>query len=208
MTWAAVTTFGHPLFLLLVFAVNCVSETGLPIPLVMTGFMVATGYHLAQGEVLGATGVVAAAALGSLLGAMVLYLVAYWFGMPALQRFWRVLRLRESWLEQARARSERLSLVTITSGRIVPSLALPVNLAAGLGRVGLPTFVGAVFLSNAAWMAPLVVLGYLIGSTGMDLDRAVALVPTIIVVLAVLLLLAKFARPLWRRVHGRGAAQS
>jgi membrane protein DedA with SNARE-associated domain len=147
-----------------IFALTVLETIVPPIPsemiLPLAGFQVVAGrftYPL----------VVLAATAGSVVGALVLYGLGYWFGSVRLrtfvERLERFTLVGADDLDRAYAWFERHGAKAVFLGRLVPGVRSVISLPAGVSRMGLPRFVLLTALGSAIWNGVLVGLGWLLG---------------------------------------------
>lgn len=123
------------------------------------------GFLAADGK-LNATGVVAAGALGALLGAWPWYLAGRWLGCKRLkqlaERHGRWLTVTPDEIDHAEQWFRRRGPVVLVLGRLVPAVRTVVSLPAGL--VALPPLRFALWtvLGSVLWCSLLVAAGFLL----------------------------------------------
>jgi membrane protein DedA with SNARE-associated domain len=124
------------------------------------------GFSVAQGR-LTFLGVVAAASLGSLVGALILYGFGYWFGERRLRAFIRRFEwlpfADEADLDRAQAWFERHGSTAVLTGRLIPVVRSVVSLPAGYGRMPLGPFILYTLIGSTTWNLALVTAGWLLG---------------------------------------------
>lgn len=106
---------------------------------------------------------VAAATVGSLLGALIAYAIGYFGGRPLLVRFGRYLRFTEEDLARTERFFERWGSAASFFGRMIPVVRSLVSFGAGVGRMPLLPFVVFTVLGSIPWNLALVGAGYLLG---------------------------------------------
>jgi membrane protein DedA with SNARE-associated domain len=153
----AVTAGGYPVLALLILAENVFPPIPSELILPLAGFYVGRG-ELAFGWT------VAAASLGSVTGALILYGLARHGGRPLLLRHGRLLRLHERDLDRADAFFDRHGSWFVLLGRLVPGVRSLVSVPAGLSEMPLLRFVLLTLAGSTAWNATLVGAGWLLGS--------------------------------------------
>lgn len=125
------------------------------------------GFTASRGD-LTLWGVMLAATLGSVVGALILYGVGYWIGRERLytlvDRYGRYALLKQSDIDKANDWFERYSSKAVLIGRLVPVVRSLVSIPAGLTRMPLPTFVLYTAIGSAIWNGILVGAGYALGS--------------------------------------------
>jgi membrane protein DedA with SNARE-associated domain len=132
------------------------SEAILPV----AGFLVSSGG-------LSFVGVVVAATVGSLLGALAFYGLGAWLGDARLrafvQKYGRWLALDESDLDEAEAWFNRHGGKAVLLGRLVPSLRSLISIPAGVAKMPLGRFALYTTVGSVLWNAALVGAGVLLG---------------------------------------------
>jgi membrane protein DedA with SNARE-associated domain len=142
---------------------------------------------------------VAAATLGSLIGALIAYAIGYWGGRPVLIRWGRFLRFTEQDLDKTEAFFAKWGNWAAFLGRMVPVVRSLVSFGAGVGKMHLGPFILFTTLGSIPWNLALVMAGYLLGENwtqiGDFLKRYEYLVLGVLVVIGLAYLWFKFVRP-------------
>jgi membrane protein DedA with SNARE-associated domain len=150
---------------------------------------------------------VAAATVGSLIGALVAYAIGYWGGRPVLVRWGKYLRFTEADLDRTERFFDRWGAWASFFGRMIPVVRSLVSFGAGVGRMHLGPFILFTILGSIPWNLALVLAGYLLGENWLEigsiLKRYEYLVLGILVVIGLVWIWFRFVKP-WRA--GRGAA--
>lgn len=161
------------------------------------------GFLSAQGH-LTLLGVVLAATLGSVAGALVLYAIGHWLGNERLERFidryGHFILVSNGDLAKAHGWFERHSGKAVVVGRLVPAVRSLVSLPAGVTRMPLTSFILLTAIGSAIWNSTLVGLGYVLGSRWREV-RGVASYVEYVVILGLLAIIVWFAwsrRDRWR----------
>ena len=189
------TSVGWQLLTVL-FAVNCLGEVGIPIPLVFAGVLLFVGFLIAQGFIAEGASVLAVSIVGSVAGSVALYAIARWVGADALVRLAARMRLGRWVRIPTDGQHPAPGFLTVIQSRLVPGLALPTSVAAGLTKASLRSFTWGVVISEAIAITPIVAIGFALGSTAGNASQLASRVPLILGGLAVALLAGRFA---WRR---------
>ncbi|HET7662655.1 MAG TPA: DedA family protein [Rhodanobacteraceae bacterium] len=160
------------------------------------------GYLAAQGAMT-LTGVIAAGTLGSVLGALLLYALAWWIGerrlMTFADRHGRWLTLTRQDVERASAWFARHGIWAVFACRMIPGLRSLISIPAGLQHMNLAGFVVATAAGSLAWTALLVYAGYALGANfGQVVSYIGPLSDAVIAGIVVVYL--------WRVFHGKGKA--
>lgn len=125
------------------------------------------GFLAARGE-LHPVGVVAAGALGSLLGALPWYWAGRKVGARRLEdlarRHGRWIALTPEEIERGRRLFEKKGPLVLVFGRLVPALRTVVALPAGLARMHVLPFVLWTVVGSLIWTSLLTLAGYLLES--------------------------------------------
>ncbi|MGY3516842.1 DedA family protein [Micromonospora sp. PTRAS2] len=129
------------------------------------------GYLASQGQ-FNVVLIVAAATVGSLLGALVLYWLGAALGEERLKRWLDHIPLvdRDD-LEKADRWFERHGRWAVLIGRVVPVVRSLVSVPAGANRMPLGEFVLLTTLGSGVWNALIVGAGFALGSRWEEVDR-------------------------------------
>ena len=166
--WLAdsVLALGYPGIVLLM----AIESSVLPLPseLVMppAGYLVSKG-HMHAGLAL------AAGTLGSVLGALLNYLLAVVVGEPVLRRYGKFVLVSERSLDRTEAFFRRHGEISTFLGRLLPVIRHLISIPAGMSRMALGRFVAFTALGAGLWCGILTYLGWLIGRHGGDVARAI-----------------------------------
>jgi membrane protein DedA with SNARE-associated domain len=166
--WLAdsVLALGYPGIILLM----AIESSVLPLPseLVMppAGYLVSKG-HMHAGLA------VAAGTLGSVLGALLNYLLAVVVGEPVLRRYGKFVLVSERSLDRTEAFFRRHGEISTFLGRLLPVIRHLISIPAGMSRMALGRFVAFTALGAGLWCGILTYLGWLIGRHGGDVARAI-----------------------------------
>lgn len=110
--------------------------------------------------------VVLFATLGSMLGAMINYLLSIWLGRPIIYKFadskWgHLLALNGDKLKKAEDYFNEHGVVSTFIGRLIPVIRQLISIPAGLAKMKLPVFLLFTFLGAGIWNVILAALGYI-----------------------------------------------
>lgn len=111
-------------------------------------------------------GVVLAATIGALLGALINYFLALWLGRPIIYRLvdtrlGRLLMLSSEKVQHAEDYFVQHGAVSTLVGRLIPAVRQLISIPAGLSKMRLGTFILFTSLGAALWNSVLALLGYL-----------------------------------------------
>lgn len=168
VTWLTETIFqlGYPGIAVLM----AVESSVFPLPSELV--MPPAGYLAAQGRMNAVLAVIAGTG-GSVVGALVNYLVAQKLGRPLLHRYSRYFLVSEASLERSEAFFRRHGEIGTFLSRLVPVIRHLVSLPAGLARMRLDRFVAYTAAGAAIWCTILTVIGWYIGRHSAALEREI-----------------------------------
>lgn len=156
-----ILTMGYPGIALVMFAENIF--TPIPSELVMpfAGFLVADGK-------MSMVGILFAASIGVVAGALVIYYIGVWADEPIIRGFIRRwgkwFFVSEDDLDRALAFFDRHGELVVFFGRLIPIIRSLISLPAGMNRMTMPKFLLFTTLGSLIWNVFLGVAGYLLGS--------------------------------------------
>lgn len=124
--------------------------------------------------------VVIFATLGALIGALINYYVAVWFGRPivykfANSRFGHMCLIDEAKVHKAEVFFDKHGVISTLIGRLVPVVRQLISIPAGLARMGIGRFVLYTTIGAGIWNIILAALGYCIPMLipGLETEEAV-----------------------------------
>ena len=123
--------------------------------------------------------VVVFATLGALLGALINYYIAVWFGRPIVYKFansriGHMCLIDETKVQTAEAYFAKHGVVSTLIGRLVPVVRQLISIPAGLARMGIGRFILYTSLGAGIWNVILASLGYYMAYIpGMQTEEAV-----------------------------------
>lgn len=123
------------------------------------------GYVAAQGD-LWFPGVIAAATLGSVIGALPWYFLGVWFSEERLKRmadrFGRWFAITADDVDTASYWFRRYDAAAVFFGRMIPTIRTLISLPAGTVRMRMPLFLLLTTLGSAIWVSLLASAGLLL----------------------------------------------
>jgi len=166
--WLAdsVLALGYPGIVVLM----AIESSVLPLPSELV--MPPAGYLVSQGQ-MSAGLAIAAGTLGSVLGALLNYLLAVTVGEPVLRRYGKFVLISERSLDRTEAFFRRHGEISTFLGRLLPVIRHLISIPAGMSRMALGRFVTFTALGAGIWCGILTYLGWLIGRHGGDVARAI-----------------------------------
>jgi len=148
------------------------------------------GYVAARGD-LSLPGVIAAATLGSVIGALPWYALGWYFNEERLkwlaQRYGRWFTITPGEVATASVWFRRYGAAAVFLGRMVPTIRTVISAPAGVVRMGLPLFLLLTTLGSAIWVSLLAGAGLLLEAHYERVGHFIEPVTKIIVVAVVLL---------------------
>lgn len=161
-----ITTFMDEFGYLGIFLLIAIENIFPPIPseviLTFGGFM--TTY-----TTLSIVGVIIASTLGSVFGAVILYLIGAWFEEKRMEkliaRYGRILRLTHEDIHKAYAWFDKYGPWAVFVCRLVPLVRSLISVPAGSVRMNIVTFLVLTTLGSLLWNTALVYAGAAIGAS-------------------------------------------
>jgi membrane protein DedA with SNARE-associated domain len=156
-----ITQLIHEVGLIAVFLAAGLQAMGFPVPggtaLVIAGIDASTKHGLPL------AGVIAAGALGALLGGTAGFAAGRWRGESVLLQVGRVFRQRPEHVQELRGQFERHSIAALFIARFITGLRNVAGLLAGASGVGLGRFLGVSAVAAVAWSALITLEYYFVG---------------------------------------------
>lgn len=200
-TWVqdVINQFGYLGVALLVVLENVFPPIPSEIVLPFAGFVAQQGaVDIAAGAVQSDTSVIGmmiAATVGSVVGALILYFVSAAIGPDRLrafvEKFGKWFGVKSSDLVRAEAWFDRRSVVAVLVGRCVPLIRSIVSIPAGFRRMKLTSFIALTALGSAAWNIALIGAGAVLKDQWDRVGDYVGIFQWVVVA-AIVVALAKF----------------
>ena len=139
-------------------------------------------------------------ALGSLIGALIIYGLSLWIGRRALYRFadsrlGRALMFDGSKIRKAEAMFKRHSKTSVFIGRFVAGVRLVISIPAGLSKMNLFNFVLFTFSGTVVYSTMLALIGYFLQGQSELIEQhshTLSVVLLVLCLLAVLFFIARY----------------
>jgi len=125
-------------------------------------------------------GMATVGALGSTVGAILIYFVSAKVGRTAIVRFGKRVRISEQEIKRADIWFEKYGSVAVFTARMIPGIREIISIPAGISRMNFVKFVGYTFAGSLLWCAILALLGYYLGEAWSNFSDQVSSVFTII----------------------------
>lgn len=177
--------------------------TGIPFP--GETALIGAAVYAGTGRPLSIVGVIAAAAVGAILGDNTGYAVGRFGGYQLIKRFGHLVRVDERKLASAQRYFERHGNKTVFLGRFVAFLRLWVAFLAGVNRMHWPSFLFWNASGGIVWATIFGLLGYFLGRNIPLLAGVLHILGVGGAVAAVVVVAAVLGYVWWRRRHGTAA---
>lgn len=164
------------------------------------------GFYVEAGR-LGFVEALVAATLGATAGALLLYAIGRYGGMPLVLRYQRFLRVSEAEIERADAWFDRYGPWIVFFARMIPIIRSIVSIPAGMSEMPILRFTLLTAAGAAIWNTALIGAGYALGGNYEEVESVVG--PLSRVILVFLVLATVYVAYRWlRRRRAATAAQS
>ena len=148
-----------------------------------------SGFAASQGS-LNIVGVIIAATMGSVLGSVVLYYIALWFGWERIDRitekYGKYLGVKQTDIDKAGDFFETYEYKFVFFGRFIPGVRSVIAIPAGLKRMPIVGFAAVTAAGALIWNIGLILAGYLLGDQYHKIENYIGMVSKIIVALVLL----------------------
>jgi len=155
------------------------------------------GFYVEDGR-LGFVEALVAATAGATAGALLLYALGRWGGMPLVLRYRRVLRVSEAEIERADAWFDRYGDWIVFFSRMVPIIRSIVSIPAGMSEMPIIRFTLLTAAGATVWNTALIGAGYALGGNYEKVEGVVGPLSRVILVVLVLAV-AYVVYRWWRR---------
>jgi membrane protein DedA with SNARE-associated domain len=167
MTWWDLVREAGDAFLaqngvLAAFVYLAVEEAGVPIPVPGDFLMLTLGVRARDGGVV-LWQVIAAMEAGTVLGSILLYLLARRGGRGVVERYGRFIGIKPQQLDRAEAQLQRHGALAVLVGRLFPGLRVVTAIACGIFNVPFRVFLPAMALGGLIYIVGYTLLGYFAG---------------------------------------------
>jgi membrane protein DedA with SNARE-associated domain len=135
-------------------------------------------------------GMIVAATIGSLVGALTLYGIAAWIGPERLHhflvRYGKWFRLTPADVNKAERWFDRRAVIAVLVGRCIPLIRSLVSIPAGFRRMPLVPFVVYTTLGSLIWNTALIGAGYVLRDNWHDVEPVLDAVQYLVIAAIVL----------------------
>lgn len=131
-------------------------------------------------------------AMGSTVGAIIIYYFSLKIGKPAILRFGRYIKVSEKALLKAESWFQKYGTIAVFSGRMAPAIRELISIPAGIGRMNIMKFIFFTFAGSAIWSVALTLLGYFLGDAWSIMADQLSSVFSVIAVIIIMTIFAVF----------------
>ena len=161
---------------LIIFAMMTIESSFIPFPsevvMIPAGFLAYRGALSCHLPVLDMALALIVGVLGSLLGAVINYALAYWLGRPFLHKYGRFVLLSEDTLNRAEEIFRKYGDTATLVCRLLPAIRQLISLPAGLCHMDFRRFSLLTSLGAGFWCLILLGIGWYLGRCAGDLTYA------------------------------------
>ena len=143
-----------------IFLLMMIESSFVPFPSEIV--LIPAGYLAQQGE-MDITLIFIAALLGSMVGALINYFLAYFIGRKLLLQYGKYIFISNSTMEKMENFFQKHGPISTFSGRLIPGIRQLISIPAGLSKMSLLPFSLYTALGAGIWSMVLILLGYLLG---------------------------------------------
>lgn len=184
--------YGYFGILFLIFLENIFPPIPSEIILPLSGF-------LTTKTNLGAVGVVVAATIGSVAGAILLYIAGGFFNQERLERLvhgrlGRMLHFKMDQIQKAQKGFQEHGSISVLFLRCVPIVRSLISIPAGMAQMPLPRFLLYTSIGSLVWNILLISLGILAGESWSLVSYYIDLYSTVVEIILALFLISLFVR--------------
>lgn len=144
-----------------IFLLMFIESTFFPFPSEI--IMIPAGYLVYKGE-MNIYIVIFAGISGSVVGALLNYYLAMYFGRSFILKHGKYFFIKEETLNKLETFFSKHGEISTFTGRLIPGIRQLISLPAGLARMNMFKFSFYTALGAGIWVVVLVALGYLVGS--------------------------------------------
>jgi membrane protein DedA with SNARE-associated domain len=131
-------------------------------------------------------------AIGSTVGAIIIYYFSLKIGKPAILRFGSYIKVSEKALLNAESWFQKYGTIAVFSGRMAPAIRELISIPAGIGRMNIMKFIFFTFAGSAVWSVALTLLGYFLGDAWSIMADQLSSVFSVIAVIILITIFAVF----------------
>ncbi|HEY5094029.1 MAG TPA: DedA family protein [Candidatus Eremiobacteraceae bacterium] len=171
---------------------------GVPLP---SEVMMSFGGYLAYTHELEFVPVIVCGTAGDTIGAVIAYIIGYYGGRPLVERFGKLVFVRERELAHAHDWIVRFGARAVFACKLLPGVRAVASLPAGVVRMPFGRFLAFTLLASTIWCTGFAYAGLALGRNWDSLDRIFGRFAILLLVLVVI------GIGVWIWSHLRGRAQ-
>lgn len=182
-----VETFGY----LGIFIMTFIESTFIPLPSELT--LIPAGYLIFNGS-MKLMPILAFSILGTLLGSLLNYYIAYKLGRKLFLKYGKVFFLKKNQLLYLESFFLKYGSISTFFGRMLPGVKHFISFPAGLAKMNLKLFCIYTITGSLIWISCLLYLGFMIGDNKNLLNKKINEFNIIIIILTVIIILYHYVR--------------
>jgi membrane protein DedA with SNARE-associated domain len=132
-----------------------------------------------------AIGMASVGALGSTVGAILIYFVSAKVGRMVIVRFGKRVRISEQEIEKAESWFEKYGSIAVFTARMIPGIREIISIPAGIGQMNFAKFVGYTFAGSLLWCIILTLTGYYLGEAWSKFSEQASSAFTIVTIIVI-----------------------
>jgi membrane protein DedA with SNARE-associated domain len=149
-------------------------------------------------------------ALGSTVGAMIIYFISLRIGKSAILRLGMYIHVGESTIERSESWFDKHGSVAVFIGRMAPGVREIISIPAGLSKMNLPKFIVFTFAGSSIWSITLTLIGYLLGeawNTFSDQLSSIFNIIAILILLGIAIIFVVYRNNRYKRTKKRSISR-
>src|ERR687896_1214221 len=150
-------------------------------------------------------GMATVGALGSTVGAVLIYFASAKVGRTAIMRFGKRVRISEQEIEKAERWFEKYGSIAVFTARMIPGIREIISIPAGIGQMNLAKFVGYTFAGSLLWCTILTLTGYYLGEAWSSFSEQATYAFTLVTFMVIAVIVAGVG--LWYSRRRRASAK-
>lgn len=193
-----ITEFGYPAIFVAALLENLFPPIPSEVIFPLVGFV---AYHNNLG-IIHAISMGLVGAVGSTVGAIIIYYLSLKVGKPTILRFGRYIKVSEKGFMKAELWFQKYGTIAVFSGRMAPAIRELISIPAGIGRMNIMKFILFTFAGSAIWSVALTLLGYFLGDAWSIMAHQLSSIFSLIAVFIILTIFAVFGLKYYSKRKG------